>query len=306
MNLARKLSAPVLAIALAVAAVPAMTALPAQASEIAYTINKEPLTSFEIQKRSSFLKLQRQPNGKAAQDMIDQTLRAQEMKRLKISISDSQVDDAYKRFLESNKLTPAQMEQVLTQAGVGKDHFREYIRVQIGWGQALGQRFRSEGRMTDPQLSKRMQEEGKPSATEYTLQQVIFVIPASERGSIMGKRKREAEALRARFSNCDATRDQARGMLDVTVRDLGRVLEPELPPDWEKQIKAAKAGGPTVVRETERGVEFIGICSARSVSNDRVARLVFTAEDAGKNQTSQQLSEKYMKELRDAAQIVKR
>ena len=53
------------------------------------------------------------------------------------------------------------------------------------------------------------------------LQQVIFVVPAEERGNI-GKRKREAEAMRARFTGCERTREFAKGLIDVTVRDLGR------------------------------------------------------------------------------------
>ena len=47
---------------------------------------------------------------------------------------------------------------------------------------------------------QRMLQQGgeKPTATEYMLQQVIFVVPASERKASLAKRKREAEAMRAR------------------------------------------------------------------------------------------------------------
>jgi peptidyl-prolyl cis-trans isomerase SurA len=145
----------------------------------------------------------------------------------------------------------------------------------------------------------------KPSATEYTLQQVIFVVPKSERGAILGKRKREAEALRTRFTNCDTTRSITKGLIDVTVRDLGRVLAPELPPDWADPIKSTKSGQATKVRVTDRGVEFIAICSERQVSDDRVAELAF---QTGENQDKkvEELSKRYTKELRDKAVIVER
>src|SRR5690606_38648170 len=93
------------------------------------------------------------------------------------------------------------------------------------------------GRVSEQDAVQRMLQDGgdKPSATEYMLQQVIFVIPAAERGSKLGTRKREAEAMRQRFNGCATTKEFAKGLIDVTVRDLGRVLEPELPPDWEKQ-----------------------------------------------------------------------
>jgi peptidyl-prolyl cis-trans isomerase SurA len=145
----------------------------------------------------------------------------------------------------------------------------------------------------------------KPSATEYMLQQVIFVVPAAERSSTLAKRKREADAMRARFNGCNTTREFAKGLIDVTVRDLGRVLAPQLPQDWAEQIKATKVGGATVTRETERGVEFIGICSSREVSDDKVAQMVFQGESSG-DKNADELSKKYVDELKAKARIVKR
>src|SRR5690606_34293411 len=125
-----------------------------------------------------------------------------------------------------------------------------------------------------------------------------------ERRAKLGARKREAEALRQRFRGCDTTREFAKGLLDVTVRELGRVIEQELPSDWEKQVKATSAGQATAVRETDRGVEFIGVCGTREVSDDRVAQLVFGAEQ--RSGEDEDLSKKLTEELRYKAQIVRR
>lgn len=283
----------------------------AQASEIKYIVNDVPITSYDIQRRAAFLKLQKR-KGDANEEMIDQTLRLAEMKRQNIRISDKQVEDAYARFAASNKLKPAQMDEILAKAGVTSSHFKDYIRAQMGWNQALSARFRSEqggGGTSEQEAVRRMLQQGgaKPSATEYMLQQVIFVVPASERGSI-AKRKREADAMRGRFNGCTQTREFAKGLLDVTVRDLGRVLAPQLPPEWAEDIKKLKAGGATPARETERGVEFIGVCSAREVSDDKVAQMVFQAEEAGKgdNVKADELNKKYIAELRKVARIVTR
>ena len=161
--------------------------------------------------------------------------------------------------------------------------------------------------MSEQDAAQRMLQKGgaKPSATEYLLQQVIFVVPASERAATLGKRKREAEAMRQRFSSCETTREFAKGLIDVTVRDLGRVLAPQLPPDWADNIKNTKPGTATSVRETERGIEFIGVCSSREVSDDRVAQLVFPTE--GKDdEKGDELDKKYVAELREKARIVER
>jgi peptidyl-prolyl cis-trans isomerase SurA len=300
-------------LAFAAAFVPAASVGSAHASEIRVVVNDTPITSYDIQRRQAFLRLQQQGGGaeRATTEMIDQALRLQEMQRLNVRITEDQVTDSYNNFARSNNLSNSQLNDILAQSGVTRDHFRQFIRAQMGWAQVLQARAQFEqgsgGRVTEQEAVRRMMEQGgeKPSATEYMLQQVIFVVPAAERGARLAQRRREAEQLRARFQGCESTREMARGLIDVTVRDLGRVLQPELPPDWKDRITAIRAGQATTVRDTERGVEFIAICSAREVSDDHVAQMVFQAE----NQTEsglQALSEKYQAELRERARINRR
>lgn len=285
---------------------------PAVASEIKYIVNDVPITSYDIQRRAAFMKLQH-GKGSASDQMIDQALHMTEGRRLNIKVTDQQVDDAYARFAKGNKMEPKQLETILDKSGVTKQHFKDFIRAQMVWNQAIGMRSRggtgAGGRMTEQEAVRKMLKQGgaKPSATEYMLQQVIFVVPAKERGS-MGRRKGEAEAMRQRFNSCETTRQFAKGLIDVTVRDLGRVLAPELPPLWAESIKDARSGTATPVRETERGVEFIGICSSREVSDDRAAQMVMNSEQAGtgKDKSTEALSKSYTEELRKKASIVER
>jgi peptidyl-prolyl cis-trans isomerase SurA len=284
---------------------------PAFASEIKYIVNDVPITTGDIQHRTAFLRLQHK-KGDAANEMVEQTLRLAEAKRLGIRVTDAQVDAAYQRFASSNKMQIKQLDGVLEKSGVTKEHFKDFIKTQMAWNQAISARHRSGngaggGGLSEQDVVRRMLSNGgtKPSATEYMLQQVIFVVPAAERGALLAKRKREADAMRARFNGCSTTHEFAKGLIDVTVRDLGRVLAPQLPTDWAEQIKATKAGGATTVRETERGVEFIGICSSREVSDDKVAQMVFQNEGAT-DKSADDLSKKYIDELKAKARIVKR
>jgi peptidyl-prolyl cis-trans isomerase SurA len=308
MNLFRKylVAAGLLVVPAIAVSVPLAMTQPAQASQVKVIVNNIPITDYDIARRAAFLRLQHK-SGDAKQEMIDQTLREIEMRRLHINISDKTVDDAFESFAKKNKMTAAQLTQILARVGVTADHFKAFIRAQIGWGQALGARSRADGGSSVQEAVEAMLKKGgeKPSATEYTLQQVIFVVPNSERNAILGKRKREAEALRSRFTSCDKTREITKGLIDVTVRDLGRVLAPELPPDWADPIKSTKSGSVTQVRVTPRGVEFIAICSEREVSDDRVAELTFKASDQ-QDKKVEELSKKYTQELRDKAVIVER
>ncbi len=283
------------------------------ASEVKIIVNGQPITTFDISHRAAFLKLQRRKgnlNEMARQDMTDDALKRLEMARLKISIPDSEVNAAYERFATSNKMNTAQLTSILNQTNVTPQHFKEYIRTQMGWGRVMSAKFRNNGLMSEQDAVQRMLKDGgnKPTATEYLLQQVIFVVPANKRDSSLARRRQEAKAFRARFNGCDATKQAAKGILDVTIRDLGYVLDLQLPPDWSKEVKATSTGHATTIRDTEKGVEFLGVCKTRQVSDDRVAQLVFSQEAAGGqgDKDSEALSKNYLEDLRKAAKIVTR
>ena len=280
------------------------------ASEIKYVVNNIPVTTYDIQRRVALNKLFRQKGGadKAAQDMVEQALKIGEMQRRNVRIADAAVDASYDRFATSNKLKPSQLDQILNQAGVTKAHMKEFIRTQMGWSQTLGARFRATGTMTEQDMVQRVFELGgkKPSATEYMLQKITFVVPQKERGAILAKRKREADAMRQRFNSCETTRQFVKGLVDVSVMDIPRVLAPELPPEWATQIKAAKPGTATPTRDTPMGVEFIGICSTREVNDDRAAQLMLQADGGNLDAKAEEMSKKYIEELRKTARIVER
>lgn len=280
------------------------------ASQVVAVVNKTPITSTDITKRVAFLKLQRKTGNldKMARDeLVEEALKREEIARVRMSVSTDEVDKAFGRFAASNKLSPDQMAQILDKAGVGVDHFKAFIAIQMSWPRLVNARYGSGGKMSSEELVKRMmQNKEKPVTTEYFLQQIIFVVPPAKRGAILGKRKAEAESSRSRYPGCDQAKDFAKSMRDVSVRSLGRVMEPELPPEWKPLIDKASANGTTATRETERGIEFLAICTKRQVSDDTAAEVVFRAEDIGKQEKNgaNPNDAKYLEDLRSKAQIV--
>lgn len=306
--------------ALCLTAVGALTAIQsanaASGTEVKVIVNSNAITSGDIQKRAAFLKVQGKKGNLtslARQELTDEMLKRVEMKTRGIVISPQEVNAAYANFASNNRMSVAQMNQMMNQAGITPEHFKTYIMVQMGWGRLISSRFREEGIISEEDAVQRMLKDGgrKPVATEYHLQQVIFVVPSSKRSpALMAKRRQDANTLRSRFKSCETTRSQAKGILDVTVRDLGRILEPQLPSEWEKDVKATSVGRTTKPHDTEKGVEFLAVCATRKVSDDRVAQLVFSLEGTqtakGQEQKADQLSKQYLEELRKKGRIINR
>jgi peptidyl-prolyl cis-trans isomerase SurA len=283
------------------------------ASEVKVVVNGTAITSGDVAKRQAFLRLQHQKaDAKAAEEqLVDEALKRQEIARVRMSVSTQEVDASFVRFASGNKLSTDQMTQILDHAGVGVDHFKAFIAVQMSWPRLVNARYGSSARMSNSDLVARMMQNNKqkPVTTEYILQQIIFVIPEAKKNAIAGKRKSEAEASRSQNPGCDQAKVFAATMRDVSVRDLGRMLAPEIPPEWKPLVEQAK-GNTTATRLTEKGVEYLGICSQREVSDDQAAEMVFREEDldkakAGKNAPPEnENAKKYLDELHKKAQIV--
>jgi len=279
------------------------------ASSVVAVVNNTPITTGDLERRVNFLKLQRTGGNLrsvAREQLIDDALKREEILKLRASVSTTEVDAAYARFASSNKMTTEQLGKVLNQAGVGPEHFKQFIALQMSWPRVVNGRF---GRGSGKSLIERMHENGgkKPVTTEYFLKQVIFVVPEKRRNAILGKRKAEAEASRSKFPGCDQAKAFAATMHDVSIRDLGRVLAPEMPEDWKPLVEKAK-GQTTGTRVTERGVEYLAICKQREVNDDVAAEMVFRAEDLAKSKGGEEdaNSKKYIAELRKKATITER
>lgn len=277
-------------------------------SAVAAVVNRQPITSSDVAHRVAFLRLQHQkPDQKVAREqLVDEMLKRQEVARVRMSVSTEDVDKAFDRFAAGNKISTAQLTEILNRSGVTVEHFKSYIAVQMSWPRLVQARYGGgRGKMTSQELVTRMLEnKQKPVTTEYTLQQVIFVVPANKRNAILAKRKAEASAARGKFPGCADLRTFAATMLDVSVRDLGRVLQPELPDNWKPLVEKAK-GNTTEPLVTDRGVEFIAICDQKQVNDDVAAEAVFRAEDLTKAEKTGQdpNDKKYLDDLRSKAQI---
>jgi peptidyl-prolyl cis-trans isomerase SurA len=282
----------------------------AAGSGISAIVNGTVITSGDVAKRENFLKLRHVPGNlkkKAQEEMVDETLMRDEIIRVGTSVSTDDVNAAFARFAGNNHMDPGKLTAILQQAGIGPEHFKAYIGIQMSWPRTVQARYGGGKQMSNQDLVVRMQQDNgkKPVTNEYILQQMIFVVPESKRKQILGKRKAEAEASRKTYPGCEQAKAFAATMHDVSVREIGRVMEPQLPEAWKADIIKAQVGGTTPSQATDRGVEYISICKKRQVSDDVAAEIVYQNQDLEKAEKAgdDPNSKKYLAELHKTAQI---
>ena len=291
------------------------TFVPAQAEQIAATVNSIVITGGDVAKRVKFLQLRGEKGNlqqKAKQELVDEVLMRQEIIRTGTSVSTEDVEGAYERFGKNNRMSAAQLTQLLTRAGVGPEHFKAYIGVSMSWPKTVAARFggNTGGRMTNDEFVAKLKENNgkKPTVTEYVIQQVIFVIPDKKRNAISGKRKAEAEASRKSFPGCAQAKVFAAGFKDVSVRQQQRVLETQFPDEMKAEMAKLPEGGTTKVTMGPYGAEFYALCKKRQVSDDLAAQVTFETQDVdkAKKEGDNPNAKKYLEELRQQNEVTMR
>ena len=285
-------------------------------TKIAVLVDKTAITTNDIKRRAAFVKLRRikgNSSSVAKKELIEEAIKMKEARRIKAVVSDSDVDAAYVRFAKNNKMPVNILTKILNERGVTQRGFKQYIRAQMSWQRAVGARLRATGGRPTPKTPERRKyqtwlpdadNQGKQEDV-YTLQQVVFIVPNSKRSTSLSRRTAEAKQFRTRVDGCTNAKTLATSLKDVTVRDLGRVREHELPPRWAKDIKGKNAGTITRVQQTEKGAEFLAICNSRTVQSTAPVG----SEDLFNGNVQKQasaLEKTYLAELRERAVIQER
>jgi peptidyl-prolyl cis-trans isomerase SurA len=285
------------------------TAAASAQSAIRVIVNGDVITSYDISQRARLLPLFGEKGGeKAATDeLIDDLLKIQAAKKRGIVVTSEQVDAAYANLGKERKLSPTQLTQQLGHIGIAGETMKQWIKVQMTWQQLVQSQVRQEGEVKTSDIMSGMLEKGSPDAitvTEYTLQQIIFVVPSGSSPSVFAQRRREAEGFRQRFPGCEQSLALAKNLKGVVVRDIGRRDTTQLRGAQGDEIKTVAVGKTTRPFQSENGIELLAVCSTRDFKSNAGARS--EVESKLRLQQSKTIGADYLKKLRDAAVIQRR
>lgn len=299
-----------LPMAMLLAAVIALPVAPAGAqTSIKVVVNDEPITSYDIAQRSRLIQLTaRKPAGTArkmaVEELIDERLKAQEAKRHGVSVTDAEVDQAFGTIAQRAKLNATTLAQALSRSGVNPDTLKTRIRNEMIWADIVRRRFRAQVNISEQDVVAAMLKKEKPTdakTTEYSLKQVIFVVPGSSSAAQKGRRRQEAEAFRNRFQSCDAGIAMAEGLKEVVVKPVGTRLAPELPAQLLELLQDVPVGRTTKPIETGNGYELYAVCDKKQIDSDAGLRTEIEGELRSKE--GELMSRRYLRDLRRDAVI---
>ena len=288
----RLIAAVMIGLALVTGAVPALAA-------VKVTVNGEPITDVQVAQRLKLFQLEGRSGSQAAmEELINDTLMLQEAQRLKITVSESQVDQAIQNIARNVNMSSDNLNKMLTQNGVNIDTLRLRLRAALAWQEVTTIMVMPRIQLSDVDLEQKAAAKLDPSRSfDYILKEVLFVGKGNA-----SKRTAEANQYRKGFQGCDSAVQLSLSYTDAAVIDVGRRHATQLPDAISAELSGLNVGGLTKPRVVENGVSMLAVCAKSAAEDTSFIKSTLRAE-AGNEQLKVAQAD-YLKEVRDRAKIV--
>jgi peptidyl-prolyl cis-trans isomerase SurA len=300
------------------AVIVAFAAVAPAKAQVVLIVNGDPITALDIEQRAKLVQLtlhKTVSRQELIDDLIDDKIKISVGRRFHLDITADDVDKSFVDMGGRMHLTRQGFEQVLTQNGIDPSTMKDHIKAEISWATVVQGKFQSRLHVNDKDVLQAMEgskdakpgEDGQkanpenPKGYEYVLRPILFVIGRGAAADVKEARKKEAEALRARFENCEAGIPTARTLRDVVVREQIVRSSDDLQGPIRQILDGVPVGHLTAPEVTSRGVELFALCAKRE------AKLESAAKNEVKNKLFSEKFEtqgkRFLQELRKAAMI---
>ena len=274
----------------------------ARAQQVVVIVNGEPITALDIEQRAKLdqLSTHKVPTRQEVLDeLINEKLKVREAKKWGLEIPSSEIDTAYASVASRMRLTPEQLTEQLAKSGVNAST----LKADMTWPQLVRGRYQASLQIGDKDILTAMDSKSNDTVGyDYTLRPILFLVPTGSAETFVEGRKREAEALRSRFQDCEAGISFARALKDVAVRDQVVRSSADIPAELRKVLDGVEVGRLTAPEVTKFGIEMFAICAKKesTADNSPIRRQV---RDSIMAERLEKRSKQYLQELRRGAML---
>jgi len=297
-----------MALVAAILAAAAISSSTARAQQVVAFVNGQPITTLDVEHRMKFIQLSTKKPAtrkEAIDSLIDEILEVAEAKRFTIDVPDSEVENSYKNVAQRMGIDAEKLTQILTTAGASGDTLKRRLRAQLAWSNLVRGRYKASLEIRDKDVEAQLQlhkSDEKPDVGyEYIMRPVVLIVPRGSPDAAYEARKRDAEALRSRFQNCNDGVAFARALADVAVRDQVSKYSADLAQQLREILDHTAIGHLTPPETTAEGVQMFAICDKKETKSDTPE--MHEIRDQMLQQKFGAQAKRYLENLRRAAMI---
>ncbi|HVP62456.1 MAG TPA: peptidylprolyl isomerase [Myxococcaceae bacterium] len=294
---------------------------------VAAVVNNDVVTLSEVEKRAApeLARVDQEFTGpdraqrraaalkKTLDTMIDEKLVDNELRELKVTIGDKEVDAAVDEVKKSYNLTDDQLQQAVLREGFSMAEYREQMRKQIGRYKLISEKVRKNVKVSEADVQTEYDRMTRAEGEDYEVhvRHILIAVPrnASQAQVEQGRRKASAVAEEARQPGVDfagLAKKRSEGSSSSDGGDLGFFKRGTMVPEFERVAFNLKTGDVSDPVRTQFGWHVLKLEEIRKLGMKPLAELRPEIEERLRRQQAERLTSQYMETLRNAAVVEKK
>jgi peptidyl-prolyl cis-trans isomerase SurA len=247
---------------------------PAEAQQLVALVAGDPITARDVDMRQKMLEVftrKKPTRQEALEELINEKVKWNQALRLNIEVTPAQGERAFATMAQQSGRSAADFEAAFKQAGIDPKSFKNKLRVDLAWRDVIQKMSPGSFQVRDADVVAALLARGEQpnkKAMQYTLRQLVFVIPRTAPPALRAQRTKEAEGLRNQINSCEDLVQYARSHPEVVIRNPVRRFSTDMPPRLAQLLETIPDGRTTPPEPTAMGIEVVAVCSRQETVAD--------------------------------------
>jgi len=294
---------------------------------VAAVVNNDVITLSEVEKRAGpeLARVDQEATGpdraqkraaalkRVLDTMIDEKLVDNELKELKVTISDKEVDGAVDEVKKSYNLTDEQLQQAVSREGYSIAEYREQMRKQIGRYKLISEKVRKNVKVSDADVQSEYDRMTRSEGEDYEvhIRHILIAVPRSASAAQVDQARRKAAAIAVEAREpgvdfADLAKKRSEGSSSSDGGDLGFFKRGTMVPEFERVAFNLKTGEVSDPVRTQFGWHVLKLEEIRKLGMKPLAEVRPEIEERLRKVQAERLTAQYMETLRSAAVVEKK
>lgn len=241
--------------------------------------------------------------------LIEQKLADQEIKRLKIAVSEEEIDQAIEHIKKTRYYTDEELRQILKTEGFTMAEYREQVRDQLLRSKLVNYEIKSKIVVTQEDIEKYYHEHSDEYMGEkkYHLRNIILTIPPysddRDKQEIRQRLESILEEIKAGADFSEMAARYSESSLAADGGNLGFFTLDELAPEIKKEIELLAPNDVSPIIETDQGFQIFYVEEIQEAAGKPTEEVAPEIEHKLYNQIIDEKYQSWIDGLREDAHI---
>ena len=245
-------------------------------------VNDEAISEYDLDQRVRLNKTLNGVRGSARQlrqaalaELIDNILKRQEAKRLKLGVTADEIETSYQRMSERAGVTKEAWALRLRSGGVTIKTIKKEIDASLSWRRVVRTRFGRQIQVENTDIDRELQKAlGAPKKAQsfYIIRRLILPLKPDASEIQVSITADKAKQLLTKFRGCGRIKQAIAGLGRVKIDEPQTIPVSQAPRDLRQALNKVGPGKAIGPGRTKEGVFIIGYCELKRVEEQAVTR----------------------------------